>query len=275
MEVSARPFFQIFFGRVTAVVATRLRQCTGRETPGTEKGDDDMAGYSVQINYNQTTQQALQGTYTLFGFKAVKSGTKGGAPVVWFADSSFLAAGVNLTWTETYQAFISTSLIIPNGQIVTSASINADLGDTVTVDASGNLSAATGGPDASGITIVNGGSTPYTCGVSQLQGGSMVPLCGFPLHGNQADDIEPIEKVLLFFGTTPLNTGTVIETTASQGVMIDLITANKQNVSVTYDIDKGWDAKNANWATLISAATTIGPLLILRSDSASTRRRVG
>jgi len=221
-----------------------------------------MSGYSVDITYNDETQKALNGTYTLYAFKAVQSSATGGAPLVWFADSTFLADGVTVDWNESYQGFISTNQIIPNGQINTSAHANADLGETVTVDTSGNLSVSDNG-DPDGITITNNSNTPYTCGIMQLQGSSMTPLCAFTLHGNQADDIVPIEKVLLFFGTKPVNTGTVIETTVTQGVLLDL--TENHSVSVSYDIDGGWSAEGAAWATLVPPSTNMVPLLILES----------
>jgi hypothetical protein len=223
-----------------------------------------MSGFKVTINYDSDTQKALNGHYTLLGFKAVKSSALDGVPLVWFGQTSFLGDHVTISWSESYQAYISTDQIISGGDISTSDTVNVTVGELALVDGTGNMSVSAG-PDKFGITISNGSSTPYTCGISQLQGNSMKQLCAFPLHGNQADDITPIEKVLLFFGTKPLNTGTVIETTVTQGVLLDL--TDQPEVALNYHIDGGFDAQGANWATLVPAASNMGPLLILSSNS--------
>jgi hypothetical protein len=226
-----------------------------------KKGETNMSGYSINITYDADTQKALNNTYTLYGCKAVKSPLPGGQPLAWFIDSTFLGEGLSVTWNESYQGFISKSKLISGGVITTDASIDADPGDKVYVDDSGNLTAGNGG-DPHGITIVNKSSTPYTCGISELQGTTMVPMCAFALHGMSGDDIVPIEKVLLYFQTQPVDTGTVLEQTGTQGVLVDL--TENPNVAVTYDIDKGWSTlpPGASWAQLIDPASPLVPLLI-------------
>jgi len=86
------------------------------------------------------------------------------------------------------------------------------------------------------------------------------PLCAFPLFGNNMDVIIPIEKVLLMFSTTPVNTGTVIEQSYGSGLLIDLTAENHR--SVGYDINKGWSWGGYSWAQSVPPSAELVPLLI-------------
>lgn len=215
--------------------------------------------YSVTIQLTPSTVAALQSEgASLYGFKAVQSTQKGGVPLVWFVDSEMLPH-VSINWSEQYEAYISTSQIISHGVIDASNNTAADLGDTVTVDGNGNLSVTTTGV-AHAISINNAASKPFTCGISQVQDGVASPLCAFPLYGNNLDVMAPIEKVLFFFATAAVNTGTVIEQAYGPAVLLDL-TANPQ-LNVAYDINTGWDFNHASWGTSIPASSALVPFLI-------------
>jgi hypothetical protein len=133
----------------------------------------------------------------------------------------------------------------------------------------------TDGGTPSALSLNNLSSTPYTCGISQMQGGKPNPLCAFPLNGNHMDVIAPIEKILLMFATQVNNTGTVVEQAYSQGILIDLTSA--QTRAVNYDINAGWSTPGGSqgWATLVPANAQLIPLLIdSASPSAFLRRRL-
>lgn len=228
------------------------------------------SNYSVTIQLSPSTVAALRAEgSSLYGFKAVQTSQKGGAPLVWFVDSEMLPT-VAVEWSEQYEAYISTSQIITNGVIDSSNNIDADLGQTANVDDAGNLTVTENGV-AGAISINNASPTPYTCGISQMQGSVATPLCAFTLHGNHLDVIAPIEKVLFFFATAQVDTGTVLEQSYGAGVLLDL-TGNPQ-LNVSYDINNGWDFGGESWGTNVPASSALVPFLIDKPASAPSLAR--
>ncbi len=179
-------------------------------------------------------------------------------PLVWFRTDTF-SATTNVDWQVQYQAYTSRSAIIPNGQIDASYSTDINLGQMLNVVAGGTGTVVGGGPSTA-ISIQNTTTTPFTCGISEVTGGSAKPLCAFPLYGTQMDVMAPIEKVLLMFSTTPVNTGTVIEQAYSSGIFIDLTSAQQR--AVNFDINNGWDWGGFAWARQIPPTSNLVPLLI-------------
>ncbi|HEX2080112.1 MAG TPA: hypothetical protein VHG08_20595 [Longimicrobium sp.] len=220
-----------------------------------------MSSYSVTIQMDQTTVNDLQSNgFNLYAFQAVQ-GASDGYPVVWFQTTTF-ALTTEVTWSEEYQAYTSSSQLIPNGEIVASNSYSASLGQTLNVSNSTGTGTVVETGTSGAISINNQTSTQFTCGISEQQpNGTYAPLCAFPLFGNDLDVIAPIEQVFLMFATTELNTGTVIEQSYGQGILINLTGTNSQTVS--YDINGGWTwAGGGNWATTYPANENLVPLLI-------------
>ncbi|GGX93448.1 hypothetical protein GCM10007160_21280 [Litchfieldella qijiaojingensis] len=215
--------------------------------------------YEISISMNSDTVDKLKnGGFALYGFKAVKTASQGGAPLVWFQSTSFLDQ-TEITWEEQYQAYISTDEIIANGRIQASASADIDLEQTMNVSQNGTVDVyQEGTPHA--ISILNRGKNPWTCGISQQTGGSTKPMCAFPLYGNNLDVIAPIERVLLMFASNTVNTGTVIYKAYSSGVLVDL--TSSQSRSVKFDINDGWDWGGQSWAKSVQAQESLVPLLI-------------
>lgn len=225
--------------------------------------------YGITISMNPATATGLNANgFNLYAFKAVQ-GPESGKPLVWFKTTTYSQSTL-ITWTEAYQAYTSKSVALTaNTQITAAATYAIDLGEVLNVtDATGGATVtvpqggATGAA-ATAITILNGTSQPFTCGISQAQGdGTYQPMCAFPLFGNNADLIIPIEKVLLMFATNAVNTGSVIEQSFSQGVLVDLTDTPQR--AVAFDINTGWTAQP--WATLQPANTNLVPLLITSGD---------
>ena len=230
--------------------------------------DQDLAAgtpYEVTISMTaETVSQLLAAGFFLYGFKAVQTSMTGGSPVVWFNTQEFSATTM-INWEEQYQAYTSNSQIIPGGDIVASFAAGITLGETLNVAAGGvgNVT-STGLPTA--ISILNTVSTPFTCGISELQGTTYNALCAFPLFGNNEDVIAPIEKVFLMFSTQPVDTGTVIEQSYGPGILIDLTASNQRTVN--YDINAGWSWGGFSWAQQFPPNSNLVPLLIEPSDAA-------
>ncbi len=220
------------------------------------------SAYQVNLSLSLATVQALQqGGYNLYGFKAVQSTMKGGAPLVWFSiPAASLLTTNNIEWTVQYQAYISNTFpVAPNTNVVASAAVDISLGQQWNVEPGGGNNVTTAGP-AIAISINNTTTTPFTCGVSMEQNGVFNPLCAFPLYGGGLDIIAPIEKVVLIFSTLPVNTGTVIEQAFSPGIFIDLTTDNQR--SVAFDINLGWSWGGGSWGQQIPANSDLIPFLV-------------
>jgi hypothetical protein len=233
-------------------------------------GSSAATGYSVDITMSEETVRKLtSGEFLLYGFKAVQSAQGGGEPLVWFKSSVF-TVDTQVAWSEQYQAYTSRSQIIPGGVVRAHAAYDIDLGQTLEVDVQG-LGRVTGQPDPSRpIGVHNNITTEFTCGISQQQGTEYAPLCAFPLYGRQLNQFVPIERVLLMFGTVPVNTGTVIERAFSPGLLIDLTTDVRR--TVTFDINLGWGPGDAPWAKQVPADAKLAQLLIDKPSGALITR---
>jgi len=219
--------------------------------------------YGVTILMDDNTVTNLTaGGYNLYGFKAVQ-GPTGGAPLVWVKTNQF-GLSTAISWQEQYQAFTSTSSISGGTTINVSNPYDINLANTLNVTGqTGTGSVVTSGV-ANAISINNQTSVKFTCGISQVQNnGPANPLCAFNLYGNMLDLIVPIEKVLLMFSSTPVNTGTVIMQSYSQCVLIDLTSQNTRTLG--FDINNGWQTKSQVGMDVYPANTSMVPLLIQSS----------
>jgi len=218
--------------------------------------------YSITITMDQNTVNKLVASgFKLYGFKGAKTTLQGGAPLIWFQTEKF-SLTTEVSWTEQYQAYTSLSQIIPNGQIEASAAYNISLGQTLNVtNVSGTGQVVTGGTE-NAISINNKNTTPFTCGVSQVNSVTKVakPLCAFPLYGLALDVLAPIELVMLEFATEAHNTGTVIYQAFSQAALIDL--TSQSQIPVTFDINQGWSAGGTPSVRFFPAGTNLAPLLL-------------
>jgi hypothetical protein len=231
-----------------------------------------MADFTVAIQMDQNTVEKLSmGGFNLYAFKAVQA-AGAGAPTVWFKTRNF-SLETDVQWQVAYQAYTSKSEIVPNGSIVASANYGIDLKQTLNVTSStgtGSVNTSTGTPGA--ISIYNQTNTEFTCGISQQTAdGTFGTMCAFPLYGTNMDVIAPIEKVFLMFSTNPVNTGTVVVQSYSQGLMVDLTGVSGRQV--TYSINNGWSwAGSAAWAKAYPANSNMVPLLIVNSATLEASR---
>jgi len=218
--------------------------------------------YEIDITMNANTVQTLkQQGCSLLAFKAVKTQVSNGAPTVWVSSSNYLTS-TSISWEESYAAYISGQSIKNNVVINSSTNVSADLGNNVKVDQYGNLSVDTNGAQGT-ISIINQAATPYTTGISQVSdNGGLQPLCALPLNGNFMDQVTPIELVMLVFSTGVVNTGTVLYSISSTGILIDLTGVSERAVS--FDVNTGWNASGGAWATPVASNAALSPLLVIQ-----------
>lgn len=221
--------------------------------------------YSVGIEMAVQTALALeQGGYRLFGFKGVQSSTPNGAPVVWLNTGTY-STETEIRWERQFEAYGSTSEIKPGVEISGRNSQPIKLGEKFTIISDlGIGEVSTGGPSGI-ITVINNRTKPFAVGVSQAQAGQRAaPLCAVQLYGLNSATFLPVEKVLLTFATQPFQVGTVIVQMFAPGLLIDMGTEQRRNV--TFDINHGWSAAgNPPWAYKVNSGDLITPLLMTHS----------
>lgn len=224
---------------------------------------------TLTISLSSATVQALSaGNLALYGFTAVSygpvlkadAGYGGGYPLVWFRAPHCLQNTV-VTLSDPAVAFISVTPLSENAIVAMSASAPAAVGQTVQVAATGLLTTETGGQPGT-ISLVNQGSTPWTCGLGADAGSGLAPICAFPLHGNSMDMIGPTAKVLVMFTLDKIPVGSAVSTAYAEGLLIDFQTETAR--AVGFDIDQGWSWGNRTWATVVAPQTDLGALLITR-----------
>ncbi|MFE0461629.1 hypothetical protein ACFW1A_20495 [Kitasatospora sp. NPDC058965] len=221
--------------------------------------------YAVTVTLSDATRKELNDNgYSIFGFKAVESSQKG-KPLVWFTDTNFQHDFV-LSWQVDYVGYISTTVDIDDKSHITKdTQTPMTLGERWNVPYSKDTVVG----DPGSIEIANVTGVRYTCGIGQAatagSPGAAPPICAFPLFGTGMVGIVPIEKVVLTFATSKLNTGTVIEQAFAPSLLIDLTGVSKREVS--FDMDHGWGASDGGswptWATKLGfASDLVGPLVV-------------
>lgn len=228
-----------------------------------------MATFSTTVNIDPADVAGLkQQGYSLYAFKAVKA-SGAGEPTVWFKlDKEKLLTTNQITWTEEFQGYNSTSQVGPNVVINASNTIDTDLGDLITIEKdSGNLSNSTDGLSGA-VSFLNQDTQQFTVGINQKVGSESNILCAFPILGSgSARVITPITKIALIFSTAQIVTETVITKAMSSGALIDLTGTTSR--SVGFSLTDGWSAPSQpSWLSTFNAFTSMSSLLI---ESSSTQ----
>jgi hypothetical protein len=214
----------------------------------------------ITITLAPATLAALKDMgYELYVMRAFDTTNAAGKPLVWVATTLF-AENIMITFDVEYQAYISTSQVIPNGVVLVSTTAPVALGQTATIDANGTITVTQGGNPA-GVTIVNGGTAPYTTGLAAtVNGNSTAAIFAEPLYGLAADIAAPLDRFLLTFSTQGVAAGTLVEHAMSQSLLVDMTGTSQR--AVTFDINTGWSAGGATWATPVPAGANLTPVLV-------------
>lgn len=234
---------------------TRARAANARHSP-----ESTMAtSLQVTITLSPETVRALrQSGFVLYAYRAVQ-GPAGGTPLVWFQTSDFQMQNT-IQWTEEYQAYASTTKVLGGAQFSSFAPYPIQVGQVLRLtDSADSGQVTTDGGTEGAISISNLTSASLTCGISQAFNGTGTPLCAFPLPANTVIQIVPVPKLLLVFGSPPVDQGVVVEQGSGPGILIDLAGASSR--SVAFDVDAGWSwAGDAEWASIVSNESVISLL---------------
>lgn len=220
--------------------------------------------YSIEISIDNNTLNKLE-NQSLRIYKGVAGSVGDGFCALWYTTSQF-SSTMNIQWEETYGGYVSNQLmpsppISPGAFIIQSNIIQSmRLGELMTVNDKGTTGITTNGA-AGEINIANNGTKEWTCGISQSINNTPSPLCSIPLNGNDYCNITPLEKILLNFDEGVFQTGTVIEKAWIKSIVIDFSSTDETQLSVSYNIDKGWDAQSAVWAQLYTTPIDIADTL--------------
>lgn len=211
----------------------------------------------VTISMDAQTVEALYGSgYALYAFAAVQCSDQAGAPLVWMKLP--YAENTVVKWPAQYAAY--TAFPGAGGPVVPGFSIPVAPGQTLTVQPSG-IGVVTEEGTAGAVTILNGTTSPFRCGISQPgSGGGMAPVCVMPLYGNFAQIIRPLPRILLLFATGSPAVGETVSLALGPGVLVDL--DGDPERAVSFDLNEGWDWGKATWGTPVPAETPLAPLLV-------------
>jgi hypothetical protein len=216
--------------------------------------------YQVTIVMSQPTIDALmQNGFSLYAFKAVQAGPPGGVPVVWYQTNQFGSSTV-IEWTEAYQAYTSTTGMMPGITISPTFSAPIEGGQTLAVNTpfGGGQVSPGGAPGA--MSIMNQTPATFTCGIAQSDpNGNPSPVCALSAFPNTVSVFLPQPQILLMFATVPLNPGTVVNQAFGAGILVNLAGSPVQTVS--YDLNAGWSCEGGN-CTPVQPNQPLAPILI-------------
>ncbi|AKB81676.1 hypothetical protein MSBR3_1098 [Methanosarcina barkeri 3] len=229
--------------------------------------------YNLTITIDEDSLRDLHNNlFKLYVFKGSIVDNGKGAPLVWQCyGSKEYHSGSIIGWNEKYSAFISTQEIADKTTFVSESTKDILLGRKVTIDSSGTLSQPSDGQP--GCIQINNSTadTDYTCGICQQDGNSkMVPMCAFPVLRGTQDTIIPIEKIAIYFATETINTGSVKESAAGKGIVIDL--TDLKNRTASYALGKGWKVEDGGEGVTFEPNADLSSLLITVKSTAEIKK---
>lgn len=205
--------------------------------------------YSINITLdNDTLAKLSKSGQSLRAYKGVRGSVGDGFSALWFTTTNF-SQTVNIQWDEEYGGYVDNSVLKPGNVINTGKIQDMKPGYLLSVNSSGITTVTTNGT-AGELDIKNTGTTELICGAGQKINNNMSPLCALPLYGNDFRNITPLEKILLNFDYGIFQTGTIVEKAWIKSILIDFSQTGETELSVSYNIDKGWDAQAAVWAQI-------------------------
>jgi hypothetical protein len=219
--------------------------------------------YSISITLTGDTASQLSSSGSiLYAFNSVSSSNQTGCPLVWYVDDGQFFSTTTISWSDSYQAYISTNPIAPLAVVTPQASEPISVSQIMNVNEYGNCTASTNGISGT-ITIQSAKSSMLTCGISETVGNgtsASAPICAFYVSLPIPVEITPVQKILLMFATDVYQVGAYMVDALGQGLLVDMSGATSREVS--FDYLTGWSAGNATWAEIINFGTDLASVLI-------------
>jgi hypothetical protein len=229
--------------------------------------DKMTSDYLVVVEMSSDTVTGLlrQG-FSLIAFSAVGGRNLEALPLVWSITPSF-GTSKTFRWSTTYDAYTSSTPIVPGHVIVAGSTSAIRTGQTLDV-ALGGIGTVVNHGQAATIGFFNGTTTAFTCGICQSVNEVMSPVCAWPLNGGNRLFIEPLPIIVLLFTTLSLRVGEAFGAPAHPDIAAESISSivaidmtDQSAVTVGYDINRGWDTGDATWGRTIPISQLVATLI--------------
>lgn len=221
-----------------------------------------MEQYNISISLSDKTLQALyKSGWQLQVFKGVK-GAGAGKPILWYALTEF-SSKIALKWGEQFGGYVSNQRLVSGVTVDVSSYRQMEPGQRMTLNPDGTTAVSTLGGKSGAFTFHNAKKEEWLCGITQSVNGSQPsPLCAFHLYGLTFDFMEPYEKIVLVFASTPVDTGTVIEEALAASVEI-VLSPDQPNIELGFDMNESWDSKGSQYVKVHPEPIQLASALII------------
>ncbi|MFE5588163.1 hypothetical protein [Kitasatospora sp. NPDC056531] len=234
-----------------------------------------MTGYRVILTIDSdSTNYLTKEGFTLYGFKAIATGSKSSQPLVWFADSLY-STDNDIEWRQDYNTY---GAPYKAGDVISSRheeSINS--GEIYRINQPNGMGPkpeAQPNPEQNIQVMNNAASGEVYGGLSQKRLNfkeEFRPLNRTELAHGVTVRIWPVEQILLYFSTAKKSEGSVVTQASTRAIVVNLTDSNLRRIGWSKDNGWLWDwdessktwLSKANWASRIDSGTDFTSKLIL------------
>jgi hypothetical protein len=134
-------------------------------------------------------------------------------------------------------------------------------GETVNIDAEGNLTVQTTAP-VNDIYIANKGAANLRCGLAaKFTGQPAQPFCAFDLFPQGLVTTQPANAIFVMWATVTYDPDVYMQQSLGPGLFVTFEGSTQR--AVTYDSGLGWQAGSAAWAIPVPVLADLVRTLIL------------
>lgn len=199
----------------------------------------------------------------LYAFLGFRSSNRTGAPLVVQAVTQ-LSASMNIGWTETYQGFVSRTLLSdgvdePAKRTIKAASSSpVRLAQALTVTSTFELAPSPDGADGA-VTFRQSLANELTCGLAY--GDAFAPACAATLVSGVDVVIEPVQLVYLMLSSSQFDVGAWVAASSGQGLLVDMTGVDARTVTFDNTVPNAWREADQEWAQSVPPGRSLTDLL--------------
>ena len=234
--------------------------------------------FSVTLTIDEDVLSDLKG-FTLNALKAVEcdpNRTENGNPVIWFSDSG-VSTNQTYEWQENLQVYGGTSKVPLAEGVEVSRYDPRDItyGQTLLIqEANGHGKVDPQIEGRPGFVTI---ATDVDKVSEQIIGGcctyspitkKFAPTCAFPMINHTSFVFKTIQKVLFFFSSKVLSTGSILYFMTSDAILVDL--TNEFNQTITFT-KNGWKSPKAG--RIVKSYEKLTNVLILPNPLAQVEEK--
>jgi hypothetical protein len=218
---------------------------------------------TVAITLAPATLSALQASgFRLYAFLQVTTSNKSAVPLVWGRIDAYMAQ-IALTFdtAASLSAYASLDAIAVNQPIVAGNALPIAPGQAVQVGSQGALQPASGAP-AGTVLFTSAATQAYVCGLQAACGSAAAaPFVAFMAYAGLEVALQPSDAVLLMWATSIYDPGVYMHAALGPGLLVAFDGVAQR--AIGFDINMGWDAAGASWASPVTAGADLQTALIL------------